>query len=37
MVCFEYMLDYQIFSETALKLNIAACPKITEETENLFG
>lgn len=31
------MLDYRIFSEAALNLNITLCPKITEETENLFG
>lgn len=37
MVTFEYVLDYQVFSEVALKLNITACPDITKKTENLFG
>lgn len=37
MVSFGYVLDYQIFSEVALKLNITACPDITKETQNLFG
>lgn len=37
MVSSEYMLDYQIFSEAALKLNITACPGNTKEAENLFG